>query len=176
MLTIPGVRPASVCSVVRDLFGNPFRKPEINPVWLQAADGTVKRLAQAIYEKGAFDRLPILADALEEGGCDDEELIGHCRSPSRHFLGCWATDALRGKTDAEPDQTEWLLRRAERSRKKSPRHPVVDPTSGSRSQESMADMTEISWTHHPWKPVEGCHVWLLGSLGCARDIATDKSL
>jgi hypothetical protein len=54
-------------------------------------------MAQAIYEGWAFDRLPILADALEDAGCTDEALLGHCRQPGEHFRGCWAIDLLTGR-------------------------------------------------------------------------------
>jgi hypothetical protein len=109
-LSVPDATPGSVCAVLRDLFGNPFQRPEINPLWLAARDGTVSGLAQGIYAEGAFDRLPILADALEEVGCTDAALLGHCRSSQRHFRGCWALDTLLGKTDAEPDPTASMRR------------------------------------------------------------------
>jgi len=54
------------------------------------------RLAQGIYEDRAFDRLPILADALEEAGCVDQNLLDHCRT-ERHYCGCWALDLILGK-------------------------------------------------------------------------------
>jgi hypothetical protein len=56
-------------------------------------------MAQMIYEERAFDRLPILGDALEEAGCLDEELQAHCRETghSEHVRGCWVVDLLRRK-------------------------------------------------------------------------------
>jgi hypothetical protein len=54
-------------------------------------------LAQAIYEERAFDRLPILADALEESGCYNADLLAHCRSDGPHVRGCWAVDLVLGK-------------------------------------------------------------------------------
>ena len=56
--------------------------------------GTVARIAQAIHDERAFDRLPILADALEEAGCQDADILGHCRHPGPHVRGCWAVDLL----------------------------------------------------------------------------------
>jgi hypothetical protein len=86
--------------VLRDLFGPlPFRpSPPLPPAVLAWNDGTVGRIAQAIYDERAFDRLPILADALEDAGCDSEELIRHCRSAGPHVRGCWAVDLLLGKS------------------------------------------------------------------------------
>jgi hypothetical protein len=68
----------------------PFRSVATNPVWLTWNDGTVVKLAQGIYDERAFDRLPILADALEEAGCHDPDILGHCRNPGLHVRGCWS--------------------------------------------------------------------------------------
>jgi hypothetical protein len=80
--------------LLRDLFGNPFRPAAVRPVWLSSADRTVPRLARAIYDEQAFDRLPILADALEEAGCTHPAFLDHCRRPAEHVRGCWVLDAL----------------------------------------------------------------------------------
>jgi hypothetical protein len=58
----------------------------------------VVKLAQAIYDDRAFDRLPILADALEDAGCHDAGILAHCRGPGPHVKGCWVVDLLLGKT------------------------------------------------------------------------------
>jgi hypothetical protein len=84
-------------ALVRCLFGNPFRPVVIDPGWLQWDGGAVPRIAEAIYEDRAFDRLPILADALEEAGCTDADVLGHCRGPGPHARGCWVTDLLLRK-------------------------------------------------------------------------------
>jgi hypothetical protein len=76
------------------LFGNPFRPPTLHPAWLTA---TVVPLARAIYEARDFPSLPILADALEEAGCDQEGLLAHCRQGGEHALGCHVLDLLLGK-------------------------------------------------------------------------------
>jgi hypothetical protein len=55
-------------------------------------------LAQTVYDKRAFERLPILADALEDAGCTDAELLAHFRSPGPHVRGCFALDAVLGKS------------------------------------------------------------------------------
>ena len=60
---------------------------------------TVVDLARAVYDERAFERLPILADALMDTGCDDEQVIGHCRSEGPHVRGCWVVDLLSGKDD-----------------------------------------------------------------------------
>jgi hypothetical protein len=82
---------------LRDVFGNPFRPASLAPAWLAWEGGTVGKLAQAIYEGRAFERLHVMADALEEAGCDNAGLLGHLRAPGRHVRGCWAVDLLLGK-------------------------------------------------------------------------------
>jgi hypothetical protein len=54
-------------------------------------------LAESIYDDRAFDRLPILADAVEEAGCTDIDILIHCRGPGPHARGCWVVDAILGK-------------------------------------------------------------------------------
>jgi hypothetical protein len=81
-----------------DLFGNPFRlQPAPNPIWLAWNDGIVKRLTEGVYEQRRFEDLSILADALEEAGCNNEAILAHCRGPGPHFRGCWVLDLLLGK-------------------------------------------------------------------------------
>jgi hypothetical protein len=82
-----------------DIFGNPFRPlPPLPHAVLAWNDGTVRRIAEGIYEERAFDRLPILADALLDAGCDNDDLIQHCRSEGPHVRGCWALDVILGKS------------------------------------------------------------------------------
>jgi hypothetical protein len=64
------------------------------PSWLMWNNGTVARLAQAIYSDNCFADLPILADALEEAGCENEPILQHCRQPGQHVRGCWVVDLL----------------------------------------------------------------------------------
>jgi hypothetical protein len=80
-----------------DIVGYPFRMPIIDPIWLSWNDGTVRRIAEGIYEERAFDRLPILHDALLDAGCDDEDILAHCRSEGPHVRGCWVIDLILGK-------------------------------------------------------------------------------
>jgi hypothetical protein len=91
---------ASQCDLLRDIVGNPFRPaPPVDPQWLAWRNGTVRRLAEAVYQEQAFDRLAILADALEEAGCGATELLIHCRQPGAvHIRGCWVVDLVLGKT------------------------------------------------------------------------------
>jgi hypothetical protein len=83
-------------ALLRDLFGSPFHPPPpLEPSLLRWGDGAVVKLAQAIYQERAFERLPVLADALEEAGCTDAAILGHCRQPGQpHARGCWVTDLL----------------------------------------------------------------------------------
>ena len=76
------------------VFGNPFRPATADSRWLTS---TVVSLAQTTYAERAFDRLPILADALDEAGCDQPDLLAHCRSDGPHVRGCWAVDLILGK-------------------------------------------------------------------------------
>lgn len=87
-----------VCYYLRDIFGNPFRTTSIDSRWIDWNDRTVPRLAQAIYDEYAFDRLPILADALEEAGCIDADILNHCRQHGEHVRGCWVVDLLLNKS------------------------------------------------------------------------------
>jgi hypothetical protein len=88
---------AGQADLLRDVTGNPFRTIEMNPAWLAWNGGTVRSMAQAIYDERTFEQLPILADALEEAGCDDAEILHHCRKPGVHVRGCWVLDLLLGK-------------------------------------------------------------------------------
>jgi hypothetical protein len=87
---------AARCPLLRDVFGNPFRRPPlIDPCWRTP---TVLALAESIYEERRFTDLPVLADALEEAGCSDAELLRHLRSPGPHVRGCFALDVILGKS------------------------------------------------------------------------------
>lgn len=85
--------------LLRCIFGNPFRPSyPLAPAILAWHDATIRRLAEAIYQERAFERLPILADALVDAGCEQEELIGHCRSEEKHVRGCWGVDLILGRS------------------------------------------------------------------------------
>lgn len=81
-------------SILRCVFGNPFRAVSADPSWLTS---TVTALAEGIYQDRAFDRLPILADALQDADCDNSDILTHCRSSGPHVRGCWAVDLLTGR-------------------------------------------------------------------------------
>jgi hypothetical protein len=93
------------CHLLRDLYGPlPFRRVAIDPAWLTWHGAAVPRLTQAVYDErhlpeGTLDqsRLAVLADALEEAGCADAEILSHLRGPGPHVRGCWPLDALMGK-------------------------------------------------------------------------------
>ena len=88
-----------IAGLVREVFGNPFLipRPSCHPEWRSWQDATPLKLAQGSYDDRAFDRLPILSDALEEAGCTDAALLDHLRSPGPHVRGCWALDLILGK-------------------------------------------------------------------------------
>src|SRR5262249_20874086 len=75
-------------------FGDTQRPISLDPAWLTS---TVAALARGIYEERAFDRLPILADALQDAGCDHPDILDHCRGPGPHVRGCWVVDLLLGR-------------------------------------------------------------------------------
>ncbi|HEY7153522.1 MAG TPA: hypothetical protein VH575_06155 [Gemmataceae bacterium] len=93
------------CALLRDIFGNPFPPAEvIAPAVLAWNEGLVVKLGRAVYEErklpcGTLDtaHLAVLADALEESGCANEEILGHLRRPGPHVRGCWPIDLLLGK-------------------------------------------------------------------------------
>jgi hypothetical protein len=83
--------------LLRDIVGSPLRAQRIDPAWLRWNDGTAARLAQDIYSGRRFGDLPVLADALEDAGCTDEWVLGHCRRRGEHVRGCWVIDLLTGR-------------------------------------------------------------------------------
>ena len=83
---------AAQAELLRCLFGNPFRPVTFSPSWRTE---TVTTLVLGILAEAAFDRLPILADALEEAGCDSADLLAHCRGPGPHTADCWVLAGLR---------------------------------------------------------------------------------
>jgi hypothetical protein len=80
--------------LIRDVFGNPFRAVTPHPDWLTPS---AVAIARQMYESREFSAMPILADALQDAGCEDEQLLGHCRGPGPHVRGCWVVDLVLGK-------------------------------------------------------------------------------
>lgn len=85
---------AAQATLFRDIFGNPFRPVSLDPSWLTS---TVTALAREMYESRDFTAMPILADALQDIGCDNEEVLNHCRRADPHVRGCWVVDLVLGK-------------------------------------------------------------------------------
>jgi hypothetical protein len=85
---------AAQSALIRDIFGNPFRPVTFSPEWLTS---TVVALAQHMYESRDFSAMPILADALQDAGCDNEEVLNHCRQAGEHVRGCWVVDLILSK-------------------------------------------------------------------------------
>lgn len=81
--------------VYRDLVPNPFLPLVWKPDWFTT---TVLDLARTIYDTREFTAMPILADALQDAGCDDEQILTHCRANKPHARGCWVLDAILGKS------------------------------------------------------------------------------
>jgi hypothetical protein len=96
---VPPEHPREQCDLLRDIFANPFRPVAVCPACLTPQ---VVALARAAYDRrhlpsGELDqaRLAVLADALEEAGCTDADLLNHCRRPGVHVRGCWVVDLVR---------------------------------------------------------------------------------
>jgi hypothetical protein len=82
-------------SLVHDIFGNPFQPIVISPEWRTT---TAVALAQQMYESRDFSAMPILADALQDAGCYNDDILNHCRNPEQvHHRGCWVVDRILGK-------------------------------------------------------------------------------
>jgi len=85
----------SLFATVREVLGEHDTCDRLNPEW-RTFD--VRALARGVHREQAFDRLPILADALQDAGCDDEAVLEHCRRPGGHGRGCWVVDLAMGIT------------------------------------------------------------------------------
>lgn len=83
--------------VLREIFGNPFQPITVDSQWLEWSNGTVANMVRTIHHERRYSDLPMLGDALEDAGCTNADLLGHCREPGEHFHGCWAVDLLLGR-------------------------------------------------------------------------------
>jgi hypothetical protein len=81
-------------NLVRDIFGDSFRTVAFSSEW---RTDTALALARQMYDACDFSAMPILADALQDAGCDSEEILGHCRGDGPHVRGCWVVDLVLGK-------------------------------------------------------------------------------
>ena len=81
-------------ALLRDIFGNPFRTVTFAPEW---RTDTAVSLARTMYDQREFSAMPILADALQDAGCDNHEILTHCREDGMHVRGCWVVDLVLGK-------------------------------------------------------------------------------
>jgi hypothetical protein len=91
---VMGEGPVTAMELLRELVGNPFQSTPLSTSW---STSTVVALAQVIYHNRAFDRLPILADAFQDAGCDNSALLDHLRAPGHHVRGCFVLDLLLDK-------------------------------------------------------------------------------
>ena len=81
--------------LVRDIFGNPFSPVVFDPEWRTS---TAVALAKQMYDARDFSAMPILADALQDAGCDNDDILNHCRDANGvHVRGCWIVDLVLGK-------------------------------------------------------------------------------
>ncbi len=81
------------CILLRDIF--PFHPITLDPSWLTSS---VVSLAQHMYDTQEFTAMPILADALMDAGCDNPQILEHCRGPGPHVKGCWVCDLCLNKS------------------------------------------------------------------------------
>jgi hypothetical protein len=90
------LKPAFAAALLRDIFGDSIRPVSFAPEW---RTDTVLALAKQMYESREFGAMPILADALQDAGCDNEAVLGHCRDVTLpHVRGCWVIDLVLGKS------------------------------------------------------------------------------
>ncbi len=94
---------------LREVVGNPFKPPRFDPAWRTS---TAVELARGIFEAGAWDRMPILADALLDADCDEEAVLRHLRGtereakePAQHVRGCWVVELVLGRWQPLPPES-----------------------------------------------------------------------
>ncbi|MBN9522045.1 hypothetical protein J0H58_26605 [bacterium] len=83
----------ALSALVRCVFGNPFRPVAFDPAWRTEAAAA---LARGMYEANDFAAMPVLADALDDAGCADADVLAHCRSAGPHARGCWGVGLVLG--------------------------------------------------------------------------------
>lgn len=85
---------ATQAKILHELFGNPFRPVVFDPTWQTT---TAVTIAHTMYDSRDFSPMPLLADALQDAGCGNEDILNHCRSGGPHVRGCWVVDLILGK-------------------------------------------------------------------------------
>jgi len=85
---------ADATHLYRDVFGNPFRPVAFDPSWRTS---TAVAIAKGMYDSRDFAAMPLLADALQDAGCEHADILDHCRGPGPHVKGCWVVDFVLGK-------------------------------------------------------------------------------
>jgi hypothetical protein len=85
---------SEMAALLRDIFGNPFRPYAFDPAWRTS---TAVALAQQMYDSRDFGLMPILGDALQDAGCENADILDHCRGDGPHVRGCWVVDLVLGK-------------------------------------------------------------------------------
>jgi hypothetical protein len=84
-----------IIDLMHEVIGNPFWPVVFSSKWRTS---TAVAIAQGMYESRDFGAMPILADALQDAGCDSDDVLDHCRDPERvHVRGCWVVDLVLGK-------------------------------------------------------------------------------
>jgi hypothetical protein len=86
---------AALARIMRDIFGNPFQPVTFDPAW-RTSDAVA--LTRQMYDSREFSAMPILADALQDAGCDNDDILSHCRATQLpHVRGCWVVDLVLDK-------------------------------------------------------------------------------
>lgn len=83
-----------MCRIACDVLGHFFHPFRPDEQWRRWHEDTVGRIAKRINATGDFTAMPILADALEDAGCEDEVVLRHCRESALHVRGCWVVEGL----------------------------------------------------------------------------------
>lgn len=93
-------RPAA--DILRDLWDYPYRRKPIflNPDWITE---DVRSLCLAVWACPTAIRMNILADALEEAGCNSPLILGHLRNDRCHVRGCWVLELIRENVQSTTD-------------------------------------------------------------------------
>lgn len=94
-VTDAGAEATEQCRLLREIFGNLCQSTVFSPEW---RTDTSILLASQMYDSREFSAMPILADALQDAGCDSHDILAHCRGPGEHVRGCWVVDLVLGKS------------------------------------------------------------------------------